>query len=152
MEVIEKRISDPSPNMVRSLQLAKDERVIYLKRLRYIEGVPSMIAIAHIPEIRFARLLEQDLVGQPLNQAMEKVGHVRIIASQDHVEGTLARRDEAELLHIRIGAPILMIRGTVFSADGQPVRVTKSLFRADHFKLSISSSDLVWIKPESPPH
>ncbi|MBC7233349.1 MAG: GntR family transcriptional regulator [Chloroflexi bacterium] len=134
------------PRVARDLQLPPQEEVIFLRRLRYVENQPMAIHISYIPKERFLRLLDEDVTSRPLNKVMEEISGLRIVASRDYVEAALARPDEASLLGIRQGAPLLLIRGIVYAEGELPVRSTKSVFRGDHFRFFVAGNNLLEVK------
>lgn len=138
----------PAPlRVARDLQLSPQEQVVLLRRLRFVENEPMAIHTSYIPGNYFPALLDEDLTSKPLNKVMEEVSGLRIVASHDYVEATMARPDEAALLEIREGAPVLLVRGIVYSEQGLPVRATKALFRGDHFRFYLAAGNVIQVKP-----
>jgi GntR family transcriptional regulator len=144
--VLDLRLIPATPRIANDLRIPKQQRVILLRRLRHVENEPMAIHISYIPPGPFVRLLDEDLTSRPLNKVMEEISGLRIVASQDYVEATLARPDEAKLLRIRQGAPVLLIRGVVCAEGDVPVRSTKSLFRGDHFRFFVSADNPIEVK------
>ena len=139
-QVIEKTILRPSPRVQTVLRLSPGEQVIYLRRVRYIDAEPMAIMSSYMPAAYYAALLGEDLRERPLTAVMEAINsELKISASQDYFEASVAQAEEAKLLGIRVGAPVLLERGVVFAQNGVPVRSSKVVFRGDRFRLNLSA-------------
>jgi GntR family transcriptional regulator len=145
--VLDLRLVPATPQLADELGLSPPEQVIFLRRLRSVENEPMGIHTSYITPEPFMPLLERDLTSQPLNQVMEEVSGLHIVGSCDYVEAALARPDEAKLLGIRTGAPLLFLRGVVYAEGQVPVRATRSLFRGDHFRFFVADKNLLEVRP-----
>jgi len=127
----------PAPAEVASaLGIVPGGSTVYIRRLRIVETEPAAIHTSYLPG-GFGAILDADLRGS-LTSAMADVG-ARVDNSRDSVEAVLASADEAEVLGVETGSPLLMIEGVAFAA-GTPVRYTKALYRGDRFKFSVDTS------------
>jgi len=138
-KVIEIEIIKPPPRVSKDLNLSPEQLVVYLRRLRYIDNEPMAIMTSYMPAAYFAGLLDEDLSSQPITQVMERVSGMRFVASRDYIEASLARPEEADLLTIRKGMPVLLARGVVYEERGLPVRSSILVYRGDRFRLSLSA-------------
>jgi GntR family transcriptional regulator len=145
-KVLNLKLVQASPRITDDLKLLPQQAVILLQRLRFVEDKPMAIHTSYITPHMFLRLLDEDLTSRPLNAVMEEIGGLRIVSSHDYVEATLARPDEAKLLRVRQGAPMLLIRGVVRAEGDLPVRSTKALFRGDHFRFFASADNPIEVK------
>jgi GntR family transcriptional regulator len=64
---------------------------------------------------------------------------LRIIPSEadETLEVTLATREEAFLLHIEEGAPLLLSERVLFAQDRRPVEFVKILYRGDRYRYTV---------------
>ncbi|GAA1343236.1 GntR family transcriptional regulator [Arthrobacter roseus] len=103
-----------------------------VERVRLINGEPLAHEIAHIPgdlpHIR-ERLDEYGSLYSTLSRCYS----IEIAVAEDTVATRVAGPDEARLLEIEVGAPLLMIHRLGLDADSRPVEWTKSVFRGDRF-------------------
>jgi GntR family transcriptional regulator len=141
--VLELRRMPPPPKVAAELQLTARQEVIFSKRLRYVEGQPTVIHTSYMPADYFAAILDEDLTDRPLTQIMEQVSGLRIVASRDYVEAAMARPDEAELLEISQGAPVLLVRGVTYTREGMPARSSSGVYRGDRCRFFVSARDSV---------
>lgn len=127
----------PAPaEVANALKMAPGTSTVYIRRLRVVEGEPAAVHTSYLPG-GYGAILNLDLQGS-LKSAMANVG-ARVEHSVDTVEAVLASPDEAAVLGIEAGAPLLMIEGVAFGA-GAPVRYTKALYRGDRFRFSVDTS------------
>lgn len=80
-----------------------------------------------------------DLLTKPISEAMERVSGVRVVSSRDYLEAAATSHEEAQLLRIRAGDPILIVRGASFAADGRPALATRAAYRADRFRFPVGA-------------
>ena len=122
--------------MANRLGVGSDEAVVFLRRLRFVEGEPMAIHQSYLP-IRWASILDRDLTGS-LTHILDDVG-ARVATVEDSVDAIVAVEDDARLLQIPPGAPLLHIRGVAKSADGAVVRYSEALYRGDRINLQVNS-------------
>jgi len=127
----------PAPaDIARALGIAPGGSTVYIRRLRTVEGEPAAIHTSYLPG-GYGAILDDDLRGS-LTTAMAAVG-AGVEHSRDTVEAVVASPEEANILHVQTGSPLLMIEGVAFAASA-PVRYTKALYRGDRFKFSVDTS------------
>ena len=94
---------------------------------------------AHLPVRLFTGLERQDLEKQSFYSIIEGQYRVRIEWSEDEMEAVAPKPDEAKLLKVRRGWPLLCIHRTVFSVEGIPIARFDSLFRGDRYRATVIS-------------
>jgi GntR family transcriptional regulator len=136
-EILHQEIISVPKKVTEALDI-KGDSVLILNRLRYLYDEPVAIHISYMrPEIA-EHLKKFDLTTMSLNFAMEEILGRKILTSTDVIESTLATPDESKILHIKEKSPILIVHGVVYDDGGDPVRVTKALWRGDRVKFSIT--------------
>jgi GntR family transcriptional regulator len=140
--VVELTLATATASIARDLAVRQGEQIVRLTRLRLVEGEPVALHTSYMARDYYPAILHADLVTTPLNQVMEDISGRRVSNSRDYVEVTLARSEEAALLEIAEGAPLLLVLGLVFSDRWRPERATKSLFRGDRFRFTIEGGTL----------
>jgi GntR family transcriptional regulator len=140
--VVEVGPAAPAASIARDLGVAPGEQIVRLTRLRRVEGEAVALHTSYMGMEYYPAILHADLVSTPLNKTMEQISGRRFVNSRDYVEVTLARPEEARPLEIPEGAPLLLVRGLVFSDRWHPERATKSLFRGDRFRFTIEGGAL----------
>jgi GntR family transcriptional regulator len=125
----------PAPsNVAKALGAPVGGTTVFVRRLRSVGGVPAAIHMSYLPS-RFSPVLKQDLTGS-LFDLMSALGG-RADTARDMLEAVAATGDDAALLKVERGAPLVFIHGTAYSATGEPLRYTEALYRADRFRFSV---------------
>jgi GntR family transcriptional regulator len=111
---------------VLALRLPPSSGVIAIRRVRLADDVPMAMEYARLSAV-CAGVLTADLTRSSLFDALRGIGRVPTRA-----EGTLtaeaARADEAALLNVPEGAPLLVERRIVFDQSEKPVEFTESRY------------------------
>lgn len=113
--------------------------LVCIRRLRSVEGRPAAIHTTYL-QARYQAILGRDLTGS-LHDAMHADG-AREQETHDEIEAVAATADEARLLGIAVGSPLLLIEGVSFSAALEPLRYTEGAYRADMFRFRMGSLPL----------
>jgi len=140
--VIALKLDVPPLQVTQELQLAPGQKAAFLRRVRYINGEAIAIMSSWMPAFCFPVLQTADLGSEPITSVMERAGGITIVRAEDWLESTLARPEEAELIHIRPGAPVFLGRGVLYDDRGLPVRSSKVIYRGDRFRICFSAHKL----------
>jgi DNA-binding GntR family transcriptional regulator len=136
----------PAPSEVaRTLTLAGDGRAVLVRRLRMVEGEPAALHTTYLPML-YASILDDDLTGSLLRLMADVGAHVT--QSRDTLEVVMPTAEEAELLQIGRGTPLIRLTGIGTSSSGEPLRFTDSIYRGDRFRFSIDTSGRPDLRPE----
>ena len=115
------------------LEIEPGERIRLLTRLRLVDGEPLAIEEAHLPGALprlEARLAETGSLYAALRDHYDRGVH----SVEDTVETALAAPDQAELLQIATGQPMLLVHRTSRDNTGRVVEWTRSVYRGDRFR------------------
>jgi GntR family transcriptional regulator len=126
------RIESAGPGVARALEIGEGDKVVHWQRLRFADGTPMCVEDAYLADSIAPRFLEQ---GLPESLYVElRRRDLLPTWGEDSVESAVARGDEAELLGISRGEPVLRIARRAF-AGNIAVEVSRSTYRADRFTL-----------------
>jgi GntR family transcriptional regulator len=115
------------------LEISPGERIHRVTRLRQVDAEPLAIEVAHLPGSLprlEARLAEMGSLYATLRDCFGR----RIAAVEDTVETVLATPDDAELLEVATGQPLLLVHRTARDETGRVVEWTRSVYRGDRFR------------------
>jgi GntR family transcriptional regulator len=121
------------PAVAEHLEIAPGERIHLLTRLREVDGEPLAIEWAHLPGSLprlEARLAETGSLYAALRDHYDRGVH----SVEDTVETALATPDQAEVLQIATGQPLLLVHRTSRDKTGRVVEWTRSVYRGDRFR------------------
>lgn len=138
-QVIATAISAPDAPTRRALRLTQSDLVIDIRRLRLADGKPFSLDHAQFPAGRFPGLLEKPLGGS-LYELIEQDYEVSVADSEEIIEVVHATEEEAVLLAVSAGDPLVSITRTTFDPQGQPIEFSYDLFRSDRMRITMRSS------------
>lgn len=126
--LLDKSVGFPDSNEVLKLGISPSDQVLRLSRVRLSEDEPLAIEHAVVP--LFAAT--PDAVKGSLYDALRQSGHMPVRALQ-RLHAAIANDEEARLLNITSGAPVLQIERRSFLPNGRPIEVTTSAYRGDRY-------------------
>jgi GntR family transcriptional regulator len=130
----------PAPSKVgKQLRLKPREDVVKVRRLRAVDGRPVAVHTSYFRASVFSGLLDQDLANTPLWEAVANVNGVKPLYTNDVIEATVLRPEEAALLKRPVSSPGLLISGVACDGDKRPVRFAHCVYRADCIRFEVRS-------------
>ncbi len=116
------------------LRIKEGQPVFRLRRLRLADAEPLAIETALISFIGCEKLLEEDLEHNSLYKVLEHNFGLPPQEAEQEVEAGLAREEEASVLGIEPGSPVLLTRRVTYDERNQPLEYAKSVYRGDKYK------------------
>ena len=129
-------LTNPVGSDEKTLGLAENEKVIVLRRLRLIDDVPVILEENHFSQ-KYAFLLGENLE-RSLYEILEEHG-VKAVGGKRKVSVCYASADEAELLGIREGTALLLMKDIGANPEGQIIHTCKSLIYPERYELVINT-------------
>ena len=136
--VLSARLTEPGDVAAQALHTRPGELVVDLVRIRLADGSPFSLENARLPAKRFPGLLELPLGGS-VYELIEDHFDVSPAKATERIEVVQAAPDEAMILEVEPGAPLLAITRTVTDADGEPIEFSRDLFRADRTRIVVTT-------------
>jgi GntR family transcriptional regulator len=136
-EIIELQLK-PSPTRVtKALNLARNESILFVKRLRSADRIPVVLDEIYLFASMADKVTVEDFKKQTISSLLRHKLDQWAKTAAIEIEATVARRLEAKLLGIKTGDPLLLRRIILISGDGKPLSYGESLHRSDLFKYSL---------------
>ncbi len=126
--VLQKGEGLPNPDELLKLGLSPNDKVLRLSRVRISNDEPLAVEHAVVP----LSAVGPDDISDSLYEAMRANGHMPVRALQ-RLRSAIANEEEARLLNVMVGSPILHIERRSFLANGRPIEVTTSAYRGDRY-------------------
>lgn len=120
--------------LARELAIPVSSLVYRILRLRSINQEPVLLESYTIPAQRFPRLEEYDLELRSIYEIMETEYGVSIVRARQSFEPVVASDFEADLLKVRVGAPLMLEKRISYDAQDRPVEYGKDRYRGDRFR------------------
>jgi GntR family transcriptional regulator len=134
--VISAGLSGAEEAAARALAIQRGDLVIDLVRIRLADGSPISVEHAILPADRFPGLLELPLGGSVYELLDEHFG-TRPGEAVERIEVVAASGDEALVLDVPAGSPLLAISRTTTDPDGVPFEFSYDLFRGDRIRVMV---------------
>jgi GntR family transcriptional regulator len=125
----------PPALVARRLRVGADEPVVYLERLRRLDGVPLSLDLTYLPRDIGEPLLTADLARNDVFVLIEQVAGQPLGAADISVEAVNADPHCASLLDVADRAALLMVERLTHLADGRPVDLEWVRFRGDRLAM-----------------
>jgi GntR family transcriptional regulator len=116
------------PAEARVLLAAREGDELHVRRLRSTGGRPLALEDTWLPADRFPGLLERDLSGS-LYALMDDYGG-RPVRAEERLT-PVAAGEEADVLGVRPGAPLMLVERTAHASDGSVIERARDLHRGD---------------------
>jgi GntR family transcriptional regulator len=124
---------------VLSAQLRGGE--VEIERVRFADSDPFALERSRFPADRFAGLLELDLTGS-LYDLLGEHFDAAPVRAVERVEPVLATPEEARVLEVRPGAPLMLVDRTAYDEAGAAVETARDVFRGDRTRIVAWTSEL----------
>lgn len=127
----------PAADVREALGLKRGDQVHEILRARLANGEPIVLEEAYLPAALFPGLRTADLTGS-LYGLMARYDASPASADEE-IEATVATEEQAEILGVQAGSPLLLITRTSFTRDGLAVEFSRDYHRSDRARIRIKS-------------
>lgn len=129
-----------SQQVARGLGVARNEEIMHLSRLRFVDGSVHQLALVWFRKDRFPGIEEEDFSERSLFGYLGSE-HAVVFSQQDiSVSLTLPTRDQARLLGTPADQPRLSIELVGSTADGEPVLFGQDIFASPNAHVSFTTT------------
>lgn len=127
---------EPAPVRVRErLGLREGAEVHAIHRLRSVQGEPISLHHSYVPAALAPGLEEHDAASEQLCVILEKHYGLAMKQVAEHLEAAAARSEEAELLRMRRGQPVLVLEDVIADDQGTTFEYSTIVFRGDKIRI-----------------
>ena len=134
--VLGRSIRPSTPAEAERLGIPAREPVVALRRVRLADGEPIALETAVLIGATADAVMTADLAGASLHEALSRAGF-RLSRGTGTVGAAAATRDDARLLSIRMGDPLLVERRVIMDIHGRRIEATESRYLADRYGLGV---------------
>jgi GntR family transcriptional regulator len=139
-EVLEQRVLPSQARVTAFLGLPAEAEVFHLKRRRFVDGTPIILTDNYVRRDLCPGIEREEFTEQRLFACLERRHSLRLSWSRRVFEARAATPEQAELLALPAGAPLMYIEQIVYLEDGRPVECSDVWLRGDRFRLSATMS------------
>jgi GntR family transcriptional regulator len=135
--VIHQRVVPANEKVAGFLQIAIGSPVVDINRLRSVEDAPIQLVNTFIPYDLCPKLATVDLTNRSLYEFLEEECGLFIAHGRRYIEAVAANDQEARLLQVDRGAPMVMLDSISYLADGRPVEYYHAVHRGDRSRFEV---------------
>ena len=110
-------------------------RALRAHRLRLADGEPMSIDVSYLPARRFPGLRKNLKKNSSLYETLATAYGVELAEAEETIETVLAGPEDARLLGVDVGLPLLLVSRHSFDPAGSPVEWAQSWYRGDRYKI-----------------
>lgn len=122
------------------LNLETDSWVWLVERLRFADNEPICISVAYLNLPHEVALLPAELEKRISLWSLLREKNINLSRSDETIQAVAAGLREAELLQVAVGAPLLLVEGTVYSDGGIPIEFHQMYNRGDRYTYSVQTA------------
>lgn len=126
-----------TPHLARALEIRPGTPLFELRRLRVVDDTPLSLQTAFLPVELCPSLAENDL-SQSLYRLLETRYGLRLWSGQETLRARGATSQEAGLLGIEAGAPVLYAERVTYGANAIPVEYLEAVWRGDRYDFKVT--------------
>jgi GntR family transcriptional regulator len=151
-KVLHQNVEPANEKVARFLKIKPGDQVIDILRLRFINNEPIQLVTTYVPFEICPALATVDLTDRSLYEFLETECGVVISKGRRYIEAVLANENEAELLGIERGAPLLMLDSISYAENGLPIEYYHALHRGDRSRFEVELLRIRESEPKSMEH
>jgi len=136
-QVLEQKLIPASKKVAAMLNLKEGDQVIKIDRLRSVGNEPILIVTTFIPYQICPALLEEDLTNQSLYAVLEDRYKLEIARGRRTLEAISASDEDAKLLGIEEGDPLILLKSVSYLEDGGPIEYFEAKHRGDRSRFEV---------------
>jgi GntR family transcriptional regulator len=137
--IVERTVRRPTDRERNDLRVARGSSIVELRRVRLADGQPVAVERAILATRCIDTVLAADLEGGSLHEALITAGMVPS-RGKSSIAAEAASADDAVLLGVRAGDPMLVERRLIYDHRGRPMERTESRYAADRYGLNVGFS------------
>jgi GntR family transcriptional regulator len=136
-KVLFQEITQANKTIAAYLDIPEGTDVVEIKRLRYIHDEPIQVVTTYIPHHISPDLHQVDLSDRSLYEYLESENNIHIYRGKRYIEAVLANQEEAALLEIAKGDPLIMLDSISYTETGLIVEYYHALHRGDRSRFEV---------------
>ena len=135
--VLHQNVVRANEKVARFLNIPPETQVIDIERLRFINDEPIQLVTTYIPYQIYPPLATVDLTNRSLYEFLEKEGGIFLTRGRRYIEAVLASANEAALVGLERGAPLLMLDSVSYAENDLPIEYYHALHRGDRSRFEV---------------
>lgn len=135
-KIIEQEIVDAPSDLQGLMDLEDDTQLVRIIRIRYGNEQPLIIEQSYFIYDLFKPIYDMDLESNSIYELLYKHTETRLGEARQRIIATKAGSNEAELLDIKKGAPLLLMKRFIKTKSGSYFQYSEDLYRSDRINFT----------------
>ena len=135
--IVRREVVEATPEVAGRLRLRAGDPVQMLVRLRSVAGEPVLLSTTYIPESLCPDLSEDELREGSLYRILRERYGLWIAHGARRLEAVAAGSEDARMLEVALGSPLLLLETVTYRDDGQPFEFSVALQRGDRIAVEL---------------
>jgi len=134
--VVDREIRPASRSVAADLRMREGEPVVFLRRVRKADDEPIALETTFLIGPTSPAVMAADLRRESLHAVLAAAGYA-LRRGTALVTAAAATADDARLLGVSRGDPMLVERRVILDPHGRPIEVTESRYPADRYAIDV---------------
>lgn len=123
---------------------------LHCRSLRTVDGVPLDLVLEWVPAAIAGRISRADAADPGIWASLRRDGH-RVASVRQTITAGIASADDAALLDVAVGAPLLLVRRLALDHDKSPLALSDHRYLAHRFSLEVEFNSWPVAGADTPP-
>jgi GntR family transcriptional regulator len=139
-KILNRELLVASDDLAERLQIRRKSKVIYINRLRLIDGEPFMISKAYVPHSLCPELVGDELETSLYSLLVDRYG-LPVVHATDKLEALQADKETSKRLKLSANIPILFVERLAYTTGERILHLGLNYIRGDRcfFRIDLSS-------------
>jgi GntR family transcriptional regulator len=134
--ILERATLQAGARIGRRLRISPAAELVYIARLRLVDGAPMAVEHLHFPATLVpASLTTEELEAGDLYDHLREHHGVTVHGAVQSIEPTVVNETEAAVLDMPVLSPALLIERLTTDTSGRPVEYVHSVYRGDRYRI-----------------
>lgn len=129
---------EPTASQAQILQLDKAGRVIRITRVRELAGERSVVEEIVLSAAQFPQLVSHQPLPNTLYTLYQREYGLSVLRAEEHLSAVEANSEQAALLDVEEGHPLLRVERIAFAIDGRPIEIRYSYCLTDRYSYQVN--------------
>jgi GntR family transcriptional regulator len=127
------QVAPPAP-VAAELNMQPGDQAYEIHRLRLADGAPMALSLSYIPCSLLPGLTGEAIASGSLFELLSNHQSLLISYADRSIRPTLATPEQAELLKVPAGSPLMLVEGPAFLENDQPMEYVITYYRGDRYE------------------
>lgn len=124
--------------LAEQMNIAPQTKLYSIKRIKSVNSEPIGISHVYVVAAMAPGIINEPMIKQSLYQVMEDKYNIELASASEIVEARAAHKDEAEVLNIQCGEPVITCKRLTSDPFGKTIELSQITSRADMYAYRVT--------------